>query len=102
MYGENVMALARAESLSEICRKCSQDVSTGELNEAERKPRPIQLNNDAGSAPSRRRRFPRVSRDFSAILLPTASSLRRANIAKIPPHRPAFAAQRAPVLARSR
>src|SRR5882724_8510695 len=101
MYGENVMALARAESLSEICRKCSQDVSTGELNEAERKPRPIQLTSDAGSASSRRRRFPRVSRDLSPIRPRSAYSLRRAKTTSILPHRPVFGAPPAPTLGRS-
>src|SRR5262249_25033054 len=64
--------------------RARKHVSTGELNEGERNPHPQRLVNDAGSHPSRRRRFLRVSRDFSPILALTTRSLLLAKTTKIP------------------
>src|SRR5262249_33149067 len=74
----------------------------GELNEGERKARPQRLANDAGSDPSRRRRFLRVSRGFSPIWPPINRSLWLASTSSIPPNRPPCAATRALALRRSR
>ena len=61
---------AYRESLARVSGEALESRTFGELNEAERKPRPIQLTDAAGGAPSRRRRFPLLSRDLIADLAP--------------------------------